>query len=107
MTETVRDLRLMPGEDPELLLMRAAKKLKIRPESIKSIRIIKRSLDARKKGDIHYVCSVMISTEGNAFPLPERFIPPEHINERGDGDARTLLNVSPVSRPVVVGFGPA
>ena len=56
----VRGLRLMPGEDRDKLKERAAKKLGVRAEEIAELRLVKRSLDARKKDDIHYVCSLAV-----------------------------------------------
>ena len=57
----VRGLRLMPGEDRDKLKERAAKKLGVRAEEIAELRLVKRSLDARKKDDIHYVCSLAVA----------------------------------------------
>ena len=56
----VRGLRLMPGEGRDKLKARAAKKLGVRAEEIAELRLVKRSLDARKKDDIHYVCSLAV-----------------------------------------------
>lgn len=92
MTETVRELRLMPGEPVDNLKKTAAKKLKISPDSIKNWRLIKKSLDARKKNDIHYICTVEISTDGRKNAADEERI----IAKDYDGP-----------RPVIAGFGPA
>ena len=92
MTETVHELRLMPGEPAENLKKSAAKKLGIASGSIKSWKLVKKSLDARKKNDIHYICSVEISTEGESGNPSEEIIPIKDY----DGP-----------RPVIAGFGPA
>ncbi|MDO5444101.1 MAG: hypothetical protein Q4F31_00585 [Eubacteriales bacterium] len=92
MTETVHELRLMPGEPIGNLRNNAAKKLKISPDNIKSWKLIKKSLDARKKNDIHYICTVKISTDDAEDEKPEE---PLFVKDY-DGP-----------RPVVVGFGPA
>ena len=57
----VRNLRLDPGEELSLLPLRAAKKLGVGAEDLLQTRLVRRSLDARKKDDIHYVCSLAVS----------------------------------------------
>ena len=102
----VRDLRLMPGERPEALKERAAKKLGLRPGTIRAAKLVKRSLDARKKDDIHYVCSLAVELGekeeerllarrrgADAVPYTEKEYP--------------IPQVETPERPVVVGFGPA
>ena len=59
----IRNLRLAPGESEDLLPLRAAEKLKLRKEDLTSFRIVRKSLDARKKTDIHWVCSVAVSVK--------------------------------------------
>ena len=49
----IRNLRLEPGEAESLLRERAARKLRVPAESIRDWRILKKSLDARKKNDLH------------------------------------------------------
>ena len=66
----IRNVRLEIGEDE--------KKLKGK--------LIKKSLDARDKQDIHYVCSVAVGEEEEKYEIKEACLP---------------------SRPVIVGFGPA
>ncbi len=44
----VRGLRLAPGEDMGLLRARAAKKLRVPESRIQELRLVKKSLDARK-----------------------------------------------------------
>ncbi len=101
----VRSLTLLPGESPELLPARAAEKLRCQESRILSWSLVKRSLDARKKDRIRYVCSVALEVSGDeglvlrrqrgtdAVPYtePQYPIPSVHVDER----------------PLVVGFGPA
>ncbi len=54
----IRNLRLAPGEDQGRLTALAAEKAGTDKSNISELKILKRSLDARKKGDIHYVYSV-------------------------------------------------
>ena len=101
----LRGLRLMPGEDRDKLKERAAKKLGVRTEEITELRLVKRSLDARKKDDIHYVCSLAVglgekearllvkNKSADVSPYREKEYP--------------IPQVRSAERPVVVGFGPA
>ena len=57
----VRNLRLDPGEDSSVLRARAAKKLRLAADAVTSLVLVKRSLDARHKDDIHYVCSAAVT----------------------------------------------
>ena len=96
----IRNLRLETGEGHDALPGKAAKKLRIAPERIGEWRLVKKSLDARKKNDIHYVCAVAAEIHG---PLRVRdkdvsdYAPPVYEIPRVRTD----------TRPVVAGFGPA
>lgn len=96
MTETVRDLRLMPGEPEESLRKKAARKLKISPGDITDWKILRKSLDARKKNDIHFTCTVQIAVGGDCF----------HEEWQPEAEKKRLENYDGL-RPIVVGFGPA
>ena len=50
----IRNLTLLPEEDLSFLREKAAKKLRVPESEILSLMLIKRSLDARKKENIHY-----------------------------------------------------
>ena len=103
----VRNLRLDPGEEFSLLPLRAAKKLGVGAEELLQTRLVRRSLDARKKDDIHYVCSLAVSLgeKKEARVLTRRksadlsaYFEKEYVIPRV---------AAPDTRPVVVGFGPA
>ena len=100
----VRNLRLEPGEPLEKLRQKAAKKLRVPASDIAGIRPVKRSLDARKKNDIHYTCSAAVSLKRgeeralkNAGKDAALYVPPVY----------EIPTVHTDTRPVVVGFGPA
>lgn len=104
----VRNLRLEAGEELSLLRSKAAKKLRIKENDITACRVVKRSLDARKKNDIHYVCSAAVSLRSGEDKL---------LSRPGGRDlavyTEPLYDIPRVPaapdkpRPVVVGFGPA
>jgi len=103
----INEIKLSLDEDEILLKQKAAKALKINEKYIKSLTIFKKSVDARKKDDVHFTYSidVVLSLDeqqivakcksGKAVAVkPYQYNPPE--NKR----------VSEF-RPVIVGFGPA
>ena len=100
----VRGLRLLPGEGPEALALRAGKKLGVGAGRLEFIKLSRRSLDCRKKGDIHYVCSAVFRFRGDEVRLlagtrdAAIYAEPEYIIPRAE---------LPGEPPVVVGFGPA
>ena len=100
----VRNLRLEPGEPLEKLRQKAAKKLRVPAGDIAELTPVKRSLDARKKNDIHYTCSAAVTLrrgEERALRIADRdaapYVPPVY----------EIPTVCADTRPVVVGFGPA
>ena len=100
----VRSIRLETNEDISLLKAKAAKKLRLSEDEIAEIYPVKRSLDARKKNDIHYNCSAAITLRRGEEKLLKKgikdiapYTPPVYDIEKVKAD----------SRPVVVGFGPA
>ena len=98
----IRSLRLEPGEDISALGPRAAKVLGCPAREIRELKLIKRSLDARKKTDIHYVCSVAVSLPGE-----EKYLERNRALSLYEPPELELPRVEPDSPPVVVGFGPA
>ena len=100
----VRNLRLETKEDISLLRQKAAKKLRIPEGDIVEIFPVKRSLDARKKNDIHYNCSAAMTLRRGEERLLQKavkdvaaYTPPVY----------EIPKLSCDERPVVVGFGPA
>ena len=101
----VRNLRLLPEEDFSLLRGRAAQKLRVSEKRILSCELKKRSLDARKKDRIHWVCSVAVSVSGDEEALLRRAKDPDLAAYSPPVYEVPVL--SSEERPVVVGFGPA
>ena len=103
----IRDIALPPEHNPHQLYFEAAQLLKISNSKIKKLKIVRRSVDARKKPDVKIIYTVDVFIEGNE----EKLI-------RKSGCKRASIapvsyykvpkcNVQPEKRPVVVGFGPA
>ncbi len=101
----VRGLSLPPEEPLSALPRLAARKLHVSEAQIQNWRLVKRSLDARQKQDIHYVCSVAVVLKGDEKKLLLRnrsrdisnYTPPVY----------EIPQISARERPVIVGFGPA
>ena len=100
----VRNLRLLPEEGFSRLPELAAAKLRIPPSRITSWALIKRSLDARKKERLHYVCSVAVSVSCEEARLLRRKDPDLSVY---DPPVYSIPACQAEERPVVVGFGPA
>ncbi len=78
-------------------------RLKLSPERIRSVKLSKKSVDARKKSDIHFIISLDIEAKGEDRLLKSlknavKYVPFHY----------EIPAVSPTEhRPVIVGFGPA
>ena len=101
----VRNLHLEPGEELSCLPAKAAKKLRVSATDIVACRVVKRSLDARKKNDIHYTCSAAVTLLAGEDKLLSRLAGKDICAYTEPG--YDIPHVESDSRPVVVGFGPA
>lgn len=101
----VRNLRLETGEETSALQKKAAAKLRVPEGEITALRMTKRSLDARKKNDLHYVVSAVVTVRGNESRILARAHTPdaaEYIEYQ-----YKIPAVTAEKRPVIAGFGPA
>lgn len=102
----IRDISLPPSHTEHQLIFEAAQALRLSPSQIKGLRLVKRSVDARKKTDIRIIYTLDVSVNGsenkilkacrrkNVSPAPTSFYAPPKAAPQAP-------------RPVVVGFGPA
>ena len=97
----LRNIRMEIGEDLSELKKKSANKLRLDPRDIAELKILKKSVDARKKQDIHYIYTVAVDTGKHEKALLkkgfEAYVPFSY----------DIPAVSAENRPVVVGFGPA
>ena len=100
----IRKLRLLPEDKPAVLKKQAAKKLRIDSGKIEDIKLIKKSLDARHKENIHYICSVAVSLADEEKLLSRCKSPDVSRYEEFHYE---IPEFHPETRPVIVGFGPA
>jgi len=103
----IRDIALPPEHNVNQLQFEAAQLLKVQNSKVRGLKLVKRSVDARKKPDIKVIYTVDVAVDGNE----EKII-------RKSGCKRASIapisyykvpkcEVTPQKRPVVVGFGPA
>ncbi len=102
----IGNLPLPIGGDLDLLRRRAARALGVRPAALGELEIVRQSIDARKKTDVHYVYTVEVTLPDEAAAL--RTAPGKHITlvERTPYAFPKVKRRSPLP-PVVVGMGPA
>src|SRR3990172_7414257 len=88
-------------EDESRLTHRVADKLHVAPSSLKDLVLIRKSLDARKKGHLRWLVNVEVEVEGSlgvsldeVQPAPEPEPPPAQVR-------------SPALAPIILGAGPA
>jgi uncharacterized protein len=79
----------------------AAQRLGVLPQAIRSIKLYKKSVDARKKDDVHFICTIEVECDTNNNPSDAKIM--ETVPYRYDIPACKKL----AARPVVIGFGPA
>lgn len=101
----VRNLRLYPDEPFDTLRQRAAKKLRVSADKITELRLVKKSLDARHKDDIHYVCAAAVSLQSGEDNLLSR-VKGGDIGIYAEPEF-DIPHIEPNMPPVIVGFGPA
>jgi uncharacterized protein len=101
MRHRVANLTLSLDEDPSALVPRAAEKLRLPASAVRNLAVLKRSLDARKKGQPRWLLSVEVEVDGrvpeglaDVTPAPERAPAPVQVHP-------------PAAPPVIVGAGPA
>ena len=103
----IREISLPPEHNAAQLSYEAARVLKVSASAIRKLKIIRRSIDARKKPDVRVIYTVDVQVEGNEVKIIKRC-----------GSKRAAI--APVScykpprldhetdeRPIIIGCGPA
>ena len=100
----LHELSLSLDQPEEMLTEKAAKKLGISATQIKHIRIVRQSLDARRKSDLRLKFSVEVSLSS---PKEEkRHCPPGEIVDNAPAGTLEWGKEKLPLRPIVVGTGP-
>ena len=101
----VRDLILPPEHDKNDLLYHAAKALRVKPSEIAVLEIFRRSLDARKKPEVHWVYTVDVTLHSGEGKLLRQVRSSKITREKPY--FYSVPKLKSKERPVIVGFGPA
>lgn len=97
----ISEISLPLGGMEEDLKGLAAARLKVPVEAIQSFRLYKKSIDARKKDDVHFICTVEAECGRSNNPEDRKIMEVQPYRYE-------LLPCKKLDlRPVVVGFGPA
>ena len=103
----IRDIVMPPEHNPHQLGYEAAQLLGISASKVRQVKIVRRSVDARKKPDVKIIYTIDVSVDGNekrilkqsgckrAQLAPTSFYKPPKTDK------------TCARRPVVIGFGPA
>ena len=103
----IRDISMPPEHNPHQLGFEAAQLLGISNSKIRQLKIVRRSVDARKKPDVKIIYTIDVAVDGNekrilktsgckrAQLAPTSFYKPPKTDK------------TCAKRPVVIGFGPA
>ena len=103
----LREIALPPEHTVAQLSYEAARMLRVSNSKIRQVRLVRRSIDARKKPDVKVVYTIDVKVDGNENKILKQ-----------SGCKRAALapvsfyrlpkcSAQPKLRPVVVGFGPA
>ena len=101
----VRNLRLEIGDSEEKLKKKAARVLRVPETDIISWKLTKKSLDARKKNDLHHTCAVAVTVNGDEGKTIARAKSKNVCTY--EEFVYDIPQVRSEKRPVIVGFGPA
>ena len=103
----LRDIPLPPEHNAHQLYFEAAQMLRISNSKIKGLRIVRRSVDARKKPDIKIIYTIDVTVDGNEKKILKQS-GCKRANIAPVSYYKAPKNIpAPAKRPVVVGFGPA
>ncbi|MBQ8834058.1 MAG: hypothetical protein IJ001_03940 [Oscillospiraceae bacterium] len=103
----IRDISLPPEHNAHQLQFEAAQLLRVSNSKIRQLKIVRRSVDARKKPDVKIIYTIDVAVDGNEKKILRQSgckrasVAPISYYKVPKTDAR------PQHRPVVIGFGPA
>lgn len=102
----ISGLKLPLGFKETQLRSAAAKKLRLPERAVGSVKLVKKSVDARKKDNVHFVCAVEAEIDGDERRLLAKI--KDNSVQKAVPYKYELPVAKPLSqRPVVVGLGPA
>ena len=96
-------VRLKLDDDQTPVSQIAARALRVRPQEVLSARLVRKSVDARDKGDVHFTLTIDVETARAVHPLPRNA---EALSEPAPRVVKSAPRPA-AHRPLVVGMGPA
>lgn len=103
----LREISLPPEHNIAQLAYEAARMLKISNSRVRQVRIVRRSVDARKKPDVRIVYTVDVKVDGNEGKILKHCGCKRAVLAPVSYYKLPKAAAEPEKRPVVVGFGPA
>jgi len=103
----IRDISLPPEHNPHQLGYEAAQLLGLSNSKIRQVKIVRRSVDARKKPDVRVIYTIDVAVDGNEKRIlklsgcKRAQLAPTSFYKAPKTDKQCA------KRPVVIGFGPA
>ncbi len=103
----ISQLKLPVDHREEDIRNKAAKLLRIEPAAIKSLKLVRQSIDARKKDDIFYIYTVDVETDREAQVIKRGRNSQVSLAEEPKYRFPDSGGKKPAHSPVIVGSGPA
>ena len=103
----LRDISLPPEHSASQLPFEAARLLRLSPSKIRGLKIIRRSVDARKRAEVHLIYTVDVAVEGSESKILKHAACKRAALAPIEFYKPPLPRQAPEIRPVVIGFGPA
>lgn len=97
----VSNIPLWLGEDEAAVVRRAAERLGLPVEHLRDVRVVRQSLDARKKGHVRWLVNVEVALEGDVRGTPS------DVARVPEPDPPPRPARRPAATPIVLGAGPA
>ena len=102
----IRDISIAPEHDQSVLLYEASRILGVSASEIRSLQLVRKSIDARKKPQVRVIYTVDVALKGSENKVLKRCrssrVSPAPVNRY-----RIPAAQPGGERPVVIGFGPA
>ena len=102
----IQNIPLPIGGGEEQLRKRAARLLGLNPGQLRSLTLARQSIDARKKSDVHYVCTVHVEVDNEARIMARCRDKNVSLHAERPYAFPPVRRTSPLP-PVVVGMGPS
>ena len=103
----IRDIALPPEHNPHQLNYEAAQLLKVSNSKIRQVKIVRRSVDARKKPDVKIIYTIEVAVDGNEGKILRNSGCKRASIAKANYYKPPKQKLESEKRPVVIGFGPA